>query len=594
MSYTIEVASESYVVGTASVQIKIAFVVDDTGSNLSYTFLQKGIKVLRSGSIKWTYNIEEPLLVPGEFSLELGDMQGYLKELFFDNSYTLKNPYVAVYINSNLKYKGNVIEDSVSWDFGDKTISFKVSCNTDILNKQPVFMDDAFNFVVYDVANPPEVGDVYQQSGIYYQLVTKQMGAGYTGRLIFQRKGDSGAPSASGSLSRESGSGQTYISYTSFDAKVLNPFNYNFSTLYTIIKIIEDIYQLVNPAISYSSGTLYITHNWRYKGHRTLPAEDGCILEDIQFDELVFPAVEIYYNDIYNASNCGDVLKQLAKDFFAFTGLTSDGVAFFKKLFYYNASNVQSVDVLAHSISYKFSAIDYLKLTCSFEGVAFPNAIDPYSPYKLGNPTQDANRTYETKTFITAFRNYFYFDGESYGSNIGTAEIDRSDLYVFDRGSEISNHPTVGSIYSNNGSNFAIVSTAFSTGWTSKIVAMKISGTNEPLSSGTLTKVSGSGDSSYPYISYGDATGHYSIDHIADDSIQNGDFLNYGDLISRLVFNRRGNIANCRVDKFTFKGINYDFLKDFNYSGYKYQPISMEIDIAKNETKCEALYLGAL
>jgi len=41
-------------------------------------------------------------------------------------------------------------------------------------------------------------------------------------------------------------------------------------------------------------------------------------------------------------------------------------------------------------------------------------------------------------------------------------------------------------------------------------------------------------------------------------------------------------------------GIDYDFLKNFNYDGGKYQIMEMEIDLANEITEIKGLYLGAV
>ncbi len=144
MSYTLTLESELKIIKSDTIQVKITFIVNDSGdsSNVSYTFQEKRIKILDLGQLKWSYDLEDTLLVPGEIKIKLGDLGGYLDSLFFDNSDVDKRPYFVILQNGNIKFLGNIIEDTISSHYAKKEIEFSVSSNLDILNKTALYDTD--------------------------------------------------------------------------------------------------------------------------------------------------------------------------------------------------------------------------------------------------------------------------------------------------------------------------------------------------------------------------------------------------------------------------------------------------------------------
>jgi len=221
------------------------------------------------------------------------------------------------------------------------------------------------------------------------------------------------------------------------------------------------------------------------------------------------------------------MLKKLAIDWGAFTGMLSNGKAFFKQLFNFNPAT-QTVKVKHWEHGYELSLIDYVRVTT---GITSPN-----EPYMKGIYTLNEDRIIERKSLP----GFFITTGQS-GSNV-KAVINRTNHFVFDHGSTISNHPAEGSVYSNNGSEFKVVGTPYSVGGdvSNRITTIRISETNNPDASGTLTKVSGTGDTTYSYSSYGDADGTYTIYRARDSILEYPGYQNvfkdHGDLMSAFWF----------------------------------------------------------
>ncbi len=89
-----------------------------------------------------------------------------------------------------------------------------------------------------------------------------------------------------------------------------------------------------------------------------------------------------------------------------------------------------------------------------------------------------------------------YVDGVKYEEEI-------TDVFVFSV-SGVSTYPVPGNVYSNNSSNFTIRDVKIS-GGIGDLVCIRSSGSNDPSASGTLTRVSGSGDATISFSAWADS-----------------------------------------------------------------------------------------
>jgi hypothetical protein len=493
-----------------TIQVIIEFTHDLTGTDRNWNAKDYNLRILNYGKLSIGYDLEDAFLVPGTYSLVIGDPDGVLDDLFFGAGEipiaTDKQAKITLKINGSNKFLGHAIEDSIDYNDATCICDLVFAPKTDLINKRMVYDED-------------------------------------------------GLP--------------------------LNPFGYTQDTVVSILDILLDIYKLVNPSLTYPTG-LQIIQDWEFQGRRN--PTTICYLNNITFVNLMQSVNELFFVNTYGILTCGDVLKKLAIDWCCFTGLISDEKAFFRKLFLYDPANVQSVNVLSRKKGYKYGLIDYVKVTTELG--------DPDEPYKEGVFTELEDRYIIRKTLPG-----FYVTGAFEQTNIFAA-IDRDNHFVFFHGL-LANQPSEGAIYSNNGSNFKVVGTAWAGEDIYYITTERVAGENDPQESGTLTKVSGDGDATYTYASYGDADAippsySYEIYQARDPNLFSNAFKNHGALCANFWYKYRGNIQNCRVDKFIFRGVDYDYLKDFNYGGSKYQPISMVFDFANSSTECEAIYIGEL
>lgn len=368
----------------------------------------------------------------------------------------------------------------------------------------------------------------------------------------------------------------------------LNPFGKveGGGSVQSLAGILEDVYGLVNSAISFPS-SLIIDHLWKFRGIRS--DFNGNVIEDIDVAELEVTTNNFYFDNTFSLKSCGDLLRKLAIDWGACTGMLSNGKAFFKKLFYYNGDDVQIVNVHSFKKGYGYSLIDYVAITNYYASTVYE--LPSHDAY-----TEAEGRYLERK--LVASQTYFPDDPPTWSGYL-FANCARPNTFGFLTGNTITTMPALGDTYSNNGSTFEVVGTRdYDLSWaTACITGKRISGTNNPDASGTLTRVSGSGDASIAFTSNQDLSleSPYRIIGSKDDDILSGAWqLNHADLVANFWWKWRGNQFYCRVDKFILRGITYDFLKSFNYNGSKYQPISMIWNDAEGYTECEAIYLGEL
>lgn len=364
------------------------------------------------------------------------------------------------------------------------------------------------------------------------------------------------------------------------DGNEYNYFNYTQDTYVSLQTIIEDIFTKLNPDNTIAAGNVVIKHNWTFMGVRIT---DGAIITGIPFETLTQHVDTLYFDPSQNLASLGDLLKSLAADWGALAGAVSDSKCFFIKSFYYDGADTQELGlVLDFESDYNIIPVGYVKITT--------NLGDPSEPYEKGATTVLESKYIEKKTLSGFYANINITD--PLGSNV-RAEITDTDKFIFRFTGTLSTPPVPGDTYSNNGSTFEVI-------WTNeepllrKISASRIAGTNNPTASGDLTRVTGSGQITIPYDQWTDQSGTYQIYLARDEDLFSGVAQNHGELLSEHLYNNRGALRKLKVDFFRVVGVTYDFIKNFNYGGYKYQIIRMIIDWEADETEIYALNLGAL
>jgi hypothetical protein len=557
-----------------TIQLILEFTHNTTGSNVVVNAIDQNLRVMQYGEREVSYDMEEALLVSGTYSLVIGDANKYLDNFFFGSGsealLTDKQVKVIIKINGNIRFVGNAIEETIKTNSGTLICSFNCKPKTDVINKKMAYADDYFNFIVTGVTSFPTVGDIYSNNASTFR-VFKVHANGSSGDIVFFRKGDNN-PLTSGTLTRVSGSGDSSITYTSVHEGALNPFSYNYASDVSLVKYIEDIYKLLDPSISFLGGSLLISHDWLFKGEGST---DGQRYNGITLPEIYIPTTPVYFNNTIGVRNCGEVLKQFAFDFCAMTGVIGDK-AFFKKLFSFDPNNTQTVKVYSWEKGYRYGLIDYVKISTDVPGDT--------DPYEAGIFTELENRSFDKKIFAGFYSNNM----ETPRQTFVKANVERNNVFYVSV-SGISVKPTEGSVYSYSTSTYEVVGVNIPT--SSGFLTLKIISGSQPPGSNQLTKVSGSGDATINYNLVLDIDDYFQIYQVKDASVHPA-YINQGDLTAKVWYHYRGNIQNCRVDKFTFLGVDYDYLKDFIHDSINFQPIMLKSFDSEGITVCEAIYLG--
>lgn len=144
------------------------------------------------------------------------------------------------------------------------------------------------------------------------------------------------------------------------DGNPTDPFGYG-SAYVSMPLLLQDIFQRANTGVTWASGRIEFNHSWKFRG--SLSSDDTTYIDTITLDEVMPNANYIYADATNGLRNCGDVLRTLAVEFGAFTGMTKHDKAFFKQLYTYDSSNTQSVTVLNKWKKYAQTPIEFVRFT---------------------------------------------------------------------------------------------------------------------------------------------------------------------------------------------------------------------------------------
>lgn len=303
-----------------TLQFIMTFTESQSGTNTNLLAEDEGITALDWGQLEWSYNIEDPLLVPSSYQATFTDMHGLLDAmLFLPQGVNYDKQFdIEIKLNGDTLYLGTAQEDGLQYSDSAKTLKVSFDAHTDILNKTQLYSTNT--------------------------------------------------------------SGQTVAN---------NPFNLDADTNYPFTQLLEKMYSLTGQNISFADGSLKVSHNWLLAGQRQ---NSSHFCNTIRLKETTQLAKPLFFEPEHGFQNVGDILKNLAMDWGCFTGLIHKKKAFFKKLFTFDAANTQSItDVIDHEHQYKYSTIDYVKVSSGWGGMYAGD-------YSIGTDTKLEGRTKELKT----------------------------------------------------------------------------------------------------------------------------------------------------------------------------------------------------
>lgn len=297
-------------------RLKIKFRINTSGDDSEVVAATEDCYVNNYGSLEWNYDFENFLLVPGFLDLKLAiPKDSIFEKWFFGISHSIsfhwlfaeKDAEVLLEIkyqgddDYTVEFKGYVVDNSIDYDPDKGILTFTAAPRTDILNRQ----------MLYDLDDDP-----------------------------------------------------------------INPFTYSVphsegTFLYNIQRIIEDCYKLINPSVE-----VVFDHGWLFLGYITeltvdengriaLPASFtgswGSFLNDFNFSELWEDIRPLFFDQSKGLVTIGDVLRKLAMDWFAITGMLHQDKAFFKKLFSPSNSYALSDETYyVYNKAYKLPLIKYV------------------------------------------------------------------------------------------------------------------------------------------------------------------------------------------------------------------------------------------
>jgi hypothetical protein len=373
-------------IGDDTLQMKIIFQVDQSGVSNTLQMMNYGISVADWGENLVKYNLEDLVCYPGMLTVKLNDKNKVLHNCFYgvdsQSLSTNKQPEVEIYVNGDLDYSGDVQEDGVS----SKNHIISLSCDpgTKILNDTQLYATTGIG----KVGNGSGAGAIRtaSASGGIVTVQIDDTSTLYAGDRVNIYNAD--GININGNFTVQSVPNGTHFTILSTQTgtyntnhgtviklEAYNPLNYNDGVTPTLLtsydnvtNLLEKIFKLVNPEISIADGDIYIFLDWLFYADKNSPEtalhpSAPASLSGITFDQIYQRIKPLFFDSSKGLSNIGDVLKALAINWCCFTGMIHKRKAFFKKLFYYNPDNLQTLKILSREYKNEFSLIDCVRIT---------------------------------------------------------------------------------------------------------------------------------------------------------------------------------------------------------------------------------------
>ena len=430
-------------VGDDTVQV-ILTIPKASGADESWTFGANGLTIQKWGRVNWQYVIDDPLMVPGIYSMTINDADMRLKGILYgpNINFSIGNyPSVELKINGVSKYNGLVQEQSgMVWNAGVRTVDFIFTPGTMALNTTRIYAKDcdtepaAIRSAVKDgdsvIVTTDFLVSTHIPRYVVGTMITIKEVEGMTD--INGRFKISGIFYTADNLPDKTkfridvSTTQTYSAGgTATQSVCYNPFNYELDDYIGVKQILGDIFRLVNPSLT--DNQVQIFHDWIFKGYKYHSAPFYPV-EDIVFEELAFWINSLYFNSTNGVVNVADILKKLALDFCSFAGMVDKNTPFFKKLFHYNASNTQTLKLVKdRKFNYKYSLIESANASIAL----WWNASYVYAK---GKESGIDERNLQRDIFTG-----FYYSADNAWQTVVNANIDRGsgdELYYVIRGKD--------------------------------------------------------------------------------------------------------------------------------------------------------------
>lgn len=582
MSYTITITFPQIDVNDDdTLQLIMTLTVETAGANEAYTSTAKNLLCTDYGSLSWQYDLEDTLLTPGILNLKLFDEQGYLDDLLFGTGATAqlvdKQFKVELKISGTTEFIGYAIEESIEStiknqgaSYSSFEIEFRAAARSDIINKTMIYDDDGLfldplGYSTEDVETISAISYASAECSITHSSNTN-IDVGDSVRI----SNVVGMDDINGvrEVTDDTDSTHTDVSYSTSNTytsggtlqKIADPNTYE-----PITDILEAIFQLVNPSISYAGGDIEFYHDWEFiaiTGSDDInDATHSAGVVTVQTDSSggLSPGDRIFIEDVVGMTDLNaEFSVNTVPDGTHFTVVLTTAQSYTSGGKWYKigeAGDIEDVEVLIQNLFFdntgpatvgellKKLAIDFF----SFTGMISEDRVFFKKLYRY-----DSGNTQTLGTVRTFRKEYRYplIDYVKMKAIISAERIYEAGTFTNISNKILTRDPVIPSFF------------------------------DDPTEAGTNMRFT---------------AGSNNIFHAKDtaiDSAYNGWHAN-GYLLANLWYNFRGSFYTNRVDHFEVEGVGYDFLKDFQYGGNNYQIIGMTKRWKDNITEIDALFLGA-
>ena len=610
--YTITVtfAAEDINNTSDTYQLILTFEVDLSASNQAHSDSDKSLVILDHGKTKLDLNFDDLLLLPSEMEISISDSADYLHDILYGTSAEAlaldKKFKVVVQLNAADEFIGHAIENTLSYDMGNKVFSFKVASRTDILKETLVFDDDGLaqdplDYTKESTDNITALAIDYDGSTAKMQI-THAGGTTYLADDIIKVTGISATERNINYVNRsytvtdiDSSTLLRVLAQNSFEEDV--DLTISFGTIVkididsTIFKVfgtlLNDIYDKVNTASSVTIKHLWsINFGWTQAVRVTAASEAGgtvTITHDDNTGVLTQDGALLAADRIIFETFSGNLMTDLNAEFAVaqvnsaneFEITLTSGQTFSVGAFLRKITTIHSISNTAQIVDEAFQDNSNTGIK-TLADILTALAIDWFS---------FTGMIHEEKTFFKQLNFYDSGDLNTLGEVLSHKKLHSMGTYSY-----IEVEKDVSSVKKTyaNGDFTTLSGQTLTRKAFASIVQSK--------------EVTVDGDFNYPHDFYDNTITHQSSIALAAVSVKDTSIaltdsefylwkpnLYY---MSKFWFELLGQGSPYRREQFLVVGVDYDFLKGFAFNSGKYNIIGWEKNWNTGTTKLDAIYLG--
>ncbi len=298
--------------GDNEVRLRIEFTVNDTGTDVNRFSKDYGLRIISHGEIEVGREVNENLLVAGEYSIKIVDELGEFYNIFFSSSNStriLRNAEVILEIKYygtgtyQTEYMGEINTEDIRYDKKNKIFDFTALPRTDILK------------------------------GIY---LYKEVENG----------------------SRLQGENPLGISYS-----VVND-------IYTAVPIgvkelVHRIFRRINNSCSFEW-----KHSWEFGSSNQGALHPPAVikkLDELEFSANYLSALFFSIDNLMQIETLYDLLKKLSFSLGFMCGMLHSGKAFVRDLYSFNELGVQAIGrILSHKVTHPYGDTEAVRITSRY------------------------------------------------------------------------------------------------------------------------------------------------------------------------------------------------------------------------------------